>query len=133
MTEKYKDEKISPFAWVDALSQRKGDPMEDHGEAAYPAFMVNRAMSQYPDCIFLAAEINLYRDLDNRMAYDFYMTSVRPKKRYAKWGKKKTTEGELGAVMTHYSYSREKAEAVMRVLTADQLKEIVELEEAKAG
>jgi hypothetical protein len=131
MTE-YKKEKVSPFAWVDALCQKNSDPMEEHGEAAYPGFMVNRAMSQYNDCIFNAAEINVYPDLPPRMAYDYYMNSIRAKKRFAKWGKKKTGEGEILAVMTHYGYSRIKAEEAMRVLTDEQLAYIVELEKAKA-
>lgn len=126
-----KTEKVSPFIWVDALCTKSGDPIAEHGEAAYPAFMVNRSMSQYPDCILTAAEVNLYQWLPNRMAYDFYMKVIRAKKRFAKWGKKKAGEGEVLAVMTHYGYNREKAEEAMRVLTPEQLAYIVELEGAK--
>lgn len=121
---------LSPFIWVDALCQKTSDPISEHGEAAYPAFMVNRAMSQYQDCLFLAAELNLY-DVSNRMAYDFYMTGIRAKKRFAKWGKKKTGEGETLAVMNHYGYSREKAEEALKVLTPEQIEHIVELEKLR--
>lgn len=126
-----KKEKVSPFAWVDALCQKSSDPMEEHGELAYPAFMINRAMSQYQDCIFFAAEMNLYKDLDNRYAYDFYMHGIRKQKRFAKWGKKKTGEGEVLAVMEHYGYSRIKAEEALRVLTEEQVAYIVEQEKVK--
>jgi hypothetical protein len=131
MTSTTKIEKVSPFKWVDCLTQKIGDLMEEHGEAAYPAFMVNRAMSQYQDCILYAAEINLYKDLDNRYAYDFYMNALRKKKRFAKWGKKKTGEGDILAVMEHYGYSRTKAEEAMRVLSPEQLAYIMEYENAK--
>jgi len=126
-----KKEKVSPFIWIDALCQKTGDPMEEHGELAYPAFMVNRAMSQYQDCILYAAEINLYKDLDNRYAYDFYMNAIRKKKRFASWGKKKTGEGEVLAIMEHYGYSRIKAEEALRVLTEDQVSYIMEYENGK--
>lgn len=121
-------EKLSPFAWVDCLTQKKGDMIQEHGEAAYPAFMVTRALSQYPDCVHMAAEINLYKDIPNRYAYDYYMTGIRKGKRFAQWGKKKSTDGDVGVVMNHYCVSREKAEEFLKVLTEDQLKEIRALE-----
>ena len=131
VSEKYPEEKVSPFVWVDALSQKKGDPMAEYGEAAYPAYMVNRAMSQYPDCVQFAAEINLYRDIPNRYSYDYYRNSLRPAKRYAKWGKKKTREGDVGIVMDHYEISRERAEEYLSILTEDQVKEIASIEKEK--
>lgn len=132
-TQESKKEKVSPFAWVDCLTQKNGDLMAEHGEAEYNkvSFMVNRAMSQYPDCILYAAEINLYKDLDGRYSYDFYMNTIRKKKRFAKWGKKKAGEGDILAVMEHYGYSRTKAEEAMRVLSPEQLAYIVEYENAK--
>jgi hypothetical protein len=126
-------EKLSPFAWVDALCNKKSDPMAEHGEAAYPAFMVNRAMSQYQDCVFYANEMNLYRELDARLAYDFYMHGIRAKKRYAKWGKKVVPDDNLKAVMSHYGVNRDVAEAYSRLMTSDQLDQIVEFEAAKSG
>ncbi len=120
-------EKVSPFVWVDALCTKNGDPMAEHGEAAYPAFMVNRAMSQYADCIGHAAEINLYQDLDPRMAYDYYMKALRPKKRFAKWGKVKN-ETEVKLLMQHYQINRERAEETLGLLTKEQIAHIKELE-----
>src|SRR6185369_5652277 len=125
---KSKDEKVSPFAWGDALCLKRGDMIEEHGEAAYPAFMVTRAMSQYADCVHMASEINLYKDIPGRYAYDYYYGSVRKAKRFAQWGKKKSVEGEVGLVMSHYQISREKAEEFLKILTPEQIKEISSLE-----
>lgn len=128
MASEKKNEKASPFVWVDALCLKKADMIEEHGEAAYPAFMVTRAMSQYPDCVHMAAEVNLYKDMPGRYAYDYYYGAVRKAKRFAQWGKKKTTEGDIGVVMSHYQVSREKAEEFMRILTPEQVAEIKFLE-----
>lgn len=125
-------EKVSPFVWVDALCQKTGDPMKEYGEVAYPAFMINRSMSQYMDCVFHAAEMNLYKDLDARLAYDYYLHGIRAKKRFAKWGKKRVADEAVAAVMTHYGVNREVAEGYASLMGSEQLEEIVELEAARS-
>lgn len=132
MTEKEKKDKdpaLNPFMWVDALTQKNSDPMLEFGEAKYDrvSFMVNRAMSQYRDCLMMAAELNLYQDVPNRQAYDYYMKGVRPGKRFAKWGKKKS-DADAQLIQKHYGYSRQKAEDALKLLTKDQVAHIRELE-----
>lgn len=116
-------EKVSPFAWVDAITQKKSDPMEEYGEKEYPAFMVSRALSYFPDTILYAAEINLYQHMDAKLQYDYYRNSVRPKKRFAKWGKKKSSE-DVKFLMEALQYSRTKAEQAASILTPEQIKEM---------
>ncbi len=123
--------KISPFTWVDAVSNKTGDPMAEHGEEAYPAFMVTRALSYFPDCCLYAAEMNAIPNTDNKIQYDYFYHSIRKKKRFSKWGKKKAGDDELKAVMSHYGYNIEKAEGIMPLLTDEQLADIVELEKVK--
>jgi clamp loader A subunit len=113
-------EKVSPFVWVDAITQKKSDPMVEHGEKAYPAFMINRSLSYYPDTIMHAAEINLYQHLDLKLQYDYYMEAVRSKKRFSKWGKKSTSK-DVELIMETYRFSRVKAEAASKILTKEQL------------
>ena len=125
--EKYEKEKVSPFVWVDALTQRKGDPMAEHGEAEYPAFMVTRSMSQYQDCLLIANEINVIPSVSNRMQYDYYRNSIRPKKRFGKWGKKKDV-GDVKMLMEHYDCNRARAEEALRILTKEQLDYVRELQ-----
>ena len=122
-------EKITPFAWIDAITTKKGDPMEEHGEKAYPAFMINRGLSYYPDCVLHAAEINMFQDLPAKMAYDYYRQAIRPGKRFAKWGKKKKDD-DLTLVMEHYKINRIKASAALRILTPEQINTIRETQEA---
>lgn len=126
-----KKEKVSPFVWVDNLCLKQDDMIEAHGEEAYPAFMINRAMSQYPDCVFPANEMNMYPDLSPRMAYDYYYHGIRKAKRFAKWGKKKAADEAAQAIMVHYQVNRERAEEYLRVLTEEQVDYIQELENAE--
>lgn len=123
-------EKVSPFVWVDALCTKKGDPMGEYGEDEYPTFMVNRSMSQYQDCLFHAAEINLYPDMLAKQAYDYYWFAIRAKKRFGKWGKKKNV-GDVALIMDHYQVNRVRAEEILRVLTPEQVQVIGDLQKER--
>jgi hypothetical protein len=116
-------EKVTPFAWVDSITQKTGDMMVEHGEKAYPDFMVSRALSYFPDTIMHAAEINQYQNLDYRLKYDYYLNSVTKRKRFSKWGKRKSDD-DVKFIMEAWQYSRPKAEDAVKILTADQIKEI---------
>ena len=67
--------------------------------------------------------MNKSHHLDPKLQYDFYLNSLRKKKRFAPWLKKGKTE-DLDAVKKYYRYSNEKAEQAMRILTKEQIKYI---------
>lgn len=119
-------ESVTPFQWIDSVLERNDDLMEEHGEKPYPAFMVARGLSQHPDAIMHAQEVNLLPGLDNRLHYDYLRLSVRKgKRRKGKWAKKNSVEG-LEVVMGYYGFGPKKALDALRVLSQDQLKVITE-------
>ena len=121
-------EKLSPFAWLDCITQKKGDLMEDYGEKAYPAFMIIRGLSYFPDCVLYAAEVNAIPTIEPKMAYDYFMKAVKPgKRRSGSWGKRSASE-DVKLVMDHYEYNQTKAEQALRLLTTEQIEQIRELE-----
>lgn len=120
-----KKEKVSPFTWVDAITVKKGDPLEDFGEKAYPAFMVNRSLSYFSDTIMYANEMNMNGHLDNKLQYDYYREAIRSKKRFGKWGKKRTSD-DIQLIQEVYNYSAIKAEQALRILTPEQVEMIRE-------
>lgn len=123
---KHVTDKISPFVWLDAVNQKNSDPMAEHGEKAYPAFMVNRGLSYFADTVLHAAEINLYQDLDPRLAYDYYMEALRPKRRISKWGKKREASSDVEMVMEAFNYSWEKAASAVSLLRPEELEAVRE-------
>ena len=86
----------------------------------YPAFIINKCMSHHMDTIMYANEVNQYPELDNVLQYDFFINTVRPRKRFSPWGKKEKTQ-DLDIVKQYYGYSDEKALDALRILTSDQL------------
>lgn len=87
----------------------------------YPAFVVNRALSQFPDTVFFANAVNYYPNLDNRLKYDFLLNTVKPYRRpFQKWAKKVETV-DLAAVKEYYGYSDAKALEALAILTPAQI------------
>lgn len=112
----------SPFDYINSISQSKKDMMEDEaGEKDYNAWLVNRGLSYFPDTILYANEVNLLHHMDNKLQYAYLINTIRPKKRFSKWVKKKE-DGDLEAIMKCYGYSIDKAKSALSILSPDQLK-----------
>lgn len=113
---------ITPFTFVDAINFNKTDIIRD-GDARendYNPFLVNRALSYFPDTIFDAAEMNARASLPNIAQFDYLRLSIRKKKRFSKWGKK-SNEADVKAVAETFGYSIGKAREAIRCLTEDQM------------
>jgi hypothetical protein len=96
-------------------------------EKEYKPYIVNRALSQYNDIILYVNEMNRYPNLDNKLQYDFYINTLKSKKRpFQKWYKK-SESGDIENVKEYFSYSSEKAKDALRILTPDQLQHIKEV------
>jgi hypothetical protein len=117
---------MTPFDFIKSISENKKDLMLDKlAEKEYNAFMVNRGLSFFPDTILYANEMNMNHHLDNKLQFSYLMTIIRPRKRFSKWAKKKTSD-DLQAISEYYNCNMKKAEEYLRMLNADQLKSIKE-------
>jgi hypothetical protein len=101
----------------------RGTENDQLSEKGYKPFLTNRALSYHHDTVALANEMNMRSDLDNKLQYEFFLNTVRPKKRYAKWDKKED-HGDLAVVKEYFNYSDTKALQALTVLTNDQINEI---------
>ena len=110
------------FEYLNSINTGTSDDMVD--ESTYSSFMVNRGLSYFPDTIFYANEMNVYHGLDARLQYDFLRTAIRKRKRFSRWFKADKDE-RLDAVKQYFGYSRQKALEAMRVLTNEQVDEII--------
>ena len=92
-------------------------------ENKYSAFLVNRALSQFPDTVIYANEMNLNHHLDPKLQYSFFINIIRKKKRFSKWAKPSVQE-DLDVIKEYYGYSTEKAKSVLSLLTSDQIDDL---------
>lgn len=112
---------MNPFDLISSVSHTKVDILED--EKDYNSWLVNRGLSQFPDTVMYANEMNINWNLDARLQYDFYMNTIRARKRFSKWAKAEKTE-DVDLIKRHYGYSDEKARQALRILTPQDLESI---------
>lgn len=111
-----------------SINQSKKNILHEDKEAVkgYPAFIINKCLSHHIDSILYANEMNMHPELDKQMQYDFFINSLKPRKRFAPWAKKETLE-HLDLVKQYYGYNHNKALAALRILTNSDLEKIAKL------
>lgn len=122
-------EKVSPFDFVNAINKSKENLFEtrNYTESDYNKFIVNRAMSQYSDTIFIANEANkILNNIPNKSHFSFYRFIVPSKKRYSKWGKSDISK-KVETIMQFYDYSLQRALEVESIFSEDDVKNMKEI------
>lgn len=112
---------MNPFEVIGAITQTKEDLLTDEvSEKAYPAFMVNRGLSYYVDCIMWAQEMNLNPHLEGRLQFDYLINTIRKGKRFSKWSKPQR-DRDFSLVQDYYGYNVRDTESALSILTKEQL------------
>ena len=108
--------------WLNSINFTKEDLTVDDPDSAkdYPAYIVNRCLSGHLDCVLFANEMNLHPNLDKDMQYQFFLNSLRKRKRFSPWLRKDKVDN-LNIIKKYYGYSNEKALQALRLLTNEQL------------
>lgn len=110
--------------WLASINQSKINMIEEHdAEKEYPPYIINRCMSGFIDTIMYSNEMNLNSHLDKKLQYDFYLNSIRTKKRFSPWMRKEEIK-DLELVKSYYGYSNEKAKQALSILNKEQLEHI---------
>ena len=115
----------SPFEIVSAIgySKNRDDYPEDVVEDIYNEFLINRTLSYHADCLVYANEMNRRHQLDKWLQFQFYLNSLRPRKRFAKWEKANKVD-DLDTVKLAYEYNNRKALQVIDLLSDEQINEL---------
>lgn len=119
---------MNPFEYVNSINQTKKnlireseDPVQT--EKDYNPFLVNRSLSYFQDTIPHANEMNRYPNLDKLIQYEFFINSIRPRKRFSKWAKK-IENADIAVIKEYYGYNDQLALWVLSVLTDEQFETI---------
>ena len=108
--------------WLNSINFNKDDLTYDDPDCIkdYPAYIVNRCLSGHLDTVLYANEMNLHPNLDKDMQYQFFLNSLRKRKRFSPWLRKDKVDN-LNIIKKYYGYSNEKALQALRLLTQQQL------------
>lgn len=115
--------------YLNAINNTKEALMDEgdqYTKQSYPAFVVTRCLSYFPDTLFVANEMNTRSFIDPKLHFDFLRFAIRPRKRFSKWLKREQDD-RVEALVLYYGFSAKKARESLSVLTETQVKEIVEL------
>ena len=115
---------MNPFEFVKAINLTKKDIMvDDLVEEEYKPFIINRALSYFPDTVLYANEMNQNGHLDSRLQFDFFINIIRKRKRFSKWLKPADIEN-LNVIKEYYGYSDEKAKSVLSLFNNRQIEDL---------
>ena len=112
--------------YLNDINHQKQDLMnsdDEFWEKRYPAYIVNKALSAFPECILFVNEVNKMHHLDKRLQFQFFLNSIRPKKRFSKWLRSSKIKN-LEYIKEYYGYSNEKARQALDILNDEQIEEI---------
>mgnify|MGYP003137316798 FL=1 len=108
--------------WLNSINQTKKNLMDEDPsvEKSYSPYIINRCFSGHLDAIMFANEMNKYNFLPKKMQYDFFINTLRVKKRFSPWLRKDEIKN-LDYVKRYYGYSNEKAKQILKILSKEQL------------
>ncbi len=92
-------------------------------EEAYNPFIINKTLSHFPDTIMQSNTMNQYFELYKKLQYDFFLNSIRKKKRFSKWIKSNIEEN-VDTVKQYYKVGNEKAVEILSLLNDEQISTI---------
>ena len=116
---------MSPFDFINQINHGKTNLIDEKPELEkeYKPFIINRGLSFNHDTVLYANEMNFHNHADSKLQFDFFLNSIRPKKRFSKWLRSSKIKN-LEYVKEYYGYSNEKAKQALEILNNDQLEEI---------
>ena len=108
--------------WLNSINQTKKNLIDEDSsiEKDYPPYIINRCYSGHLDAVMFANEMNMYNFLPKKMQYDFFINTLRVKKRFSPWLRKDEIK-DLDYVKRYYGYSNEKAKQIIKILSKEQL------------
>ena len=113
--------------WLNSINITKKNLIDEDPdcERDYAPFVINKCLSGQMDSLMYANEMNLNHHLDKRMQYDFFINSLRKRKRFSPWLRKDKVKN-IEAVKSYYGFSTAKAEQALTILSNEQLDYIYE-------
>ena len=111
--------------WMASINQSKINIIQEdlESEKEYPSYIINRCLSGFVDTVMYSNEMNINSHLDKKLQYDFYLNTIRSKKRFSPWMHKEKIK-DLELVKSYYGYSNEKAKQSLSILNREQLENI---------
>lgn len=123
---------VTPFDFVNDVSLDKQYLYEGTAAKNFKPFLINKALSAFPDCLQHIVFLNENHGLSEKMQHDYLFYGLPKRKRFKRDGWLKKSEAEkrelqlLEDVARTAGYSLERAKQFWSILTEAQRREFVE-------
>ena len=109
---------MSLWDFINEINHGKTNLIDEKPELEknYKPFIINRGLSFNHDTALYANEMNFLNHLDSKLQFDFFLNSIRPKKRYGKWLKRKKEDNAVLELIKKYckcSYAKARDYALL--------------------
>ena len=109
---------MSLWDFINEINHGKNNLIDEKPELEknYKPFIINRGLSFNHDTALYANEMNFRNYADHKLQFDFFLNSIRPKKRYGKWLKKKKEDNQVLDIIKEYckcSYAKARDYALL--------------------
>ena len=114
--------KIELKDWLYSINQSKINIIDEDPSSIkeYSPYIINKCLSGNIDSLMYANEMNKNHSLDKKLQYDFFINSLRARKRFSPWLNKDNLK-DLEVVKSYYGYSNEKAMQALNILSEEQI------------
>ena len=113
--------KRNPFDYVKSINKKT----YEYDLSGYNPFLTNRAFAAFIDTVMFAEQMNQAHQLAPNLQYDFYYYGIRKGSRFDPIPKPTEPSG-LEVVMAYYDYSKQKALEVIKLLTPQDLRDMID-------
>lgn len=126
------EKRFSTFDFVNDINQAKQYLFENDTQSSYDPFVVNKAMTIFPDTFAYGEFLNSNYHLDKKLQHDYLFFSVQKRRRWKQGGWLKKTEEEkkqhriLKDVAEAIGYNLRRTKQFWLTLTAEQQKDFLE-------
>ena len=112
--------KQSPFDLVKSINHKD----YKYDLVGYVPLLTNRCFAMHIDTVMLAEQMNQFHKLSPELQYDFYYYAVRKGKRFG-FPPKPEEVPNLELIQEYFGYSRQKAIEALRLLTTEDIRDII--------
>lgn len=123
---------VTPFDFVNDISFDKRYLYEGTATKNFKPFLINKALSAFPDCLQTAVFLNQNHALTEKMQHDYLFYSLPKRKRFKKDGWLKKSEAEkrelamFEDIAKTVGYNLERTKQFWSVLTEAQQREFLD-------
>jgi hypothetical protein len=108
--------------WLNSINQTKVNIMDTDPDSVsdYVPYVINKCLSGNIDSILYANEMNMNHQLHKKLQYNFFINTLRKRKRFSPWIKKEDIK-DLECIKSYYGYSNEKAHQALKILKKEEI------------